>query len=300
LEYLKKYFENIDLTISPSKYVKDLYSTVMDIKEGKIIIQEHGISIKKTKNLVPNDKKIVIAFLGVASHHKGFEDFVFLIQKSQEKKIKWLIVGYVSQEWLSYLNKNNILEKFDVELIGTYDLNSVQKVLFENKVDLIVLPSIVPETYSYTLSEAVQSNIPVIVRDIGALGNRVKSNDYGWVYDDRFELVKMVDNLCKDPKIIEDKKNYLKEKEIIDVNKMSLFYKNIYKKFAYNNNGNNKNDDIIMNRLFEKAIFIESSVEITDMGNVVIPSKKINLKMIIKNIPIVGKIALNIKKRLQT
>ncbi len=296
LECLKKYFESIDLTISPSKYVRDLYCTVMDIKKSKIIIQEHGISIKKSLNVVSNDKKIVIAFLGVASHHKGFEDFVLLIQKSREKKIKWLMVGYISQEWMSYLNNNNILEKFDVELTGTYDLNLVQKVLFENKVDLIVLPSIFPETYSYTLSEAIQSNIPVITRDIGALGDRVKSNNYGWVYNDRFELIKIVHNLCEYTKLVEDKKIYLKNKIILDVKEMALFYKKNYEKFAASNHNENYIiDPIKMNRLFEKAIFEEVEDSKEDICNIENFHNN-KFKILIKNIPILGKLALRIKK----
>lgn len=297
LEYLKKYFNSIDLIISPSKYVKDLYSTVMDIKKIKIIIQEHGISIKKTLSVIPNDKKIVIAYLGVASHHKGFEDFVLLIQKSREKKIKWLIVGYISQEWLTYLNENKILEKFDVELTGTYDLNLVQEVLFENKVDLIVLPSIFPETYSYTLSEAIQSNIPVIARDIGALGDRVKSNNYGWIYKDRLELVEIVHKLCTDIKIVKDKKIYLKDKVILGVEEMALFYKNKYEKFALSNHNDNYKIDVTkINRLFGKAAYDETNIGKEISYNTEIVQNKKNLKMIIKNIPILGKIALNIKR----
>jgi hypothetical protein len=45
--------------------------------------------------------------------------------------------------------------------------------LSEFDIDLIWLPSFAPETYSYTLSEALQSDIPIMLSDFGAHKERV-------------------------------------------------------------------------------------------------------------------------------
>ncbi len=39
-----------------------------------------------------------------------------------------------------------------------------------------------PETYSYTLSESLIAEIPVITFDLGAIAERVKAIDAGWIF----------------------------------------------------------------------------------------------------------------------
>ena len=43
------------------------------------------------------------------------------------------------------------------------------------------MPSIVPETFSYTISEAIKMGLPIVAFDIGAQGNRVKQYKLGKV-----------------------------------------------------------------------------------------------------------------------
>ena len=55
-----------------------------------------------------------------------------------------------------------------------------------------------PETYSYTLSESLISEIPVISFDLGAIAERVKKADVGWILpinstlDDIFKLISTI------------------------------------------------------------------------------------------------------------
>jgi hypothetical protein len=48
-------------------------------------------------------------------------------------------------------------------------------------VDLVLFPSAGPETFSYTLSEAWAAGQPVLVPPIGALAERVRAHDAGFV-----------------------------------------------------------------------------------------------------------------------
>jgi glycosyltransferase involved in cell wall biosynthesis len=43
------------------------------------------------------------------------------------------------------------------------------------------MPSIIPETFSYTISEAMTMGLPIVAFDIGAQGNRVKNYNLGKV-----------------------------------------------------------------------------------------------------------------------
>jgi glycosyltransferase involved in cell wall biosynthesis len=56
---------------------------------------------------------------------------------------------------------------------GNYSRTLIGQILQKEKIDVNLLLSIVPETFSYTLTESVACGVPVIAHDIGALRERV-------------------------------------------------------------------------------------------------------------------------------
>ena len=53
--------------------------------------------------------------------------------------------------------------------------------LVNYNIDLICILPVWHETFCYTLSEAVMCGIPVVVTDTGAVADRVRKYQYGWV-----------------------------------------------------------------------------------------------------------------------
>ena len=53
----------------------------------------------------------------------------------------------------------------------------------ENRIDLILIPSICPETFSYTTEESIQMGLPVAVFNVGAPAERVGKYEKGLVID---------------------------------------------------------------------------------------------------------------------
>jgi len=69
----------------------------------------------------------------------------------------------------------------DVTVVGNYETSDLPRLISEYKINVVFISSIVPETFSYTLSEAIKMKLPVICFDLGAQGNRVKNYDLGQV-----------------------------------------------------------------------------------------------------------------------
>jgi len=295
ISWTKEYFNSIDEIVSPSRYVKELYETVLDLDKNKIKVKEHGIGFQKTNNIILKEKdKFVIAFLGVASHHKGFKDFISLINENISKKIKWVIIGDVNQEWLDYINEQKIFDQnFDVEFTGYYDVNLLEKVISDKKINLVIQPSIFPETYSYTLSESIQCNIPVLARDIGALGDRVKRYGYGWVYRYYRELVSKLRWLIDNKDVVKQKSLELKDKKIGSSVAMAKWYGAEYKILARGYHYFIENYEA--NRFFENAIVEDYT---TSQNKLIsgVNNNRNRLKMIIKKTPGLGRIALKLKR----
>ncbi len=71
--------------------------------------------------------------------------------------------------------------KLGIETHGVYTPKELPKVIKSKGINVVFMASIIPETFSYTLSEAMTMKLPIVAFDIGAQGNRVKQYEFGAV-----------------------------------------------------------------------------------------------------------------------
>jgi hypothetical protein len=64
---------------------------------------------------------------------------------------------------------------------GQYDDAELLQQLTDLQPDLVWFPAQWPETYSYTLSAALQSGLPVVGPDLGAFAERLQGRAWSWV-----------------------------------------------------------------------------------------------------------------------
>lgn len=69
-------------------------------------------------------------------------------------------------------------------VIGKYNREELPEILEKNEIDIIFIPSVWPETFSYTTAEAIIMNIPVACFNLGAPAERVKKYDKGLVINE--------------------------------------------------------------------------------------------------------------------
>ncbi len=60
---------------------------------------------------------------------------------------------------------------------GSYEPGELPRLIGIERPDVLWLPSQVPETYSFTLTAALASGLPIVASDIGALRDRLQNND---------------------------------------------------------------------------------------------------------------------------
>ena len=107
------------------------------------------------------------------------------------------------------------------------------ELLKEHEIDVIGILSIWPETYSYTLTEALLNGIPVIVTDIGALGRRTKELECGWLVSPEHvkdDFVKIIKDLLKDRTQLERYKEKIDSLQLPTIAQMSEKYEQMYEK----------------------------------------------------------------------
>lgn len=69
----------------------------------------------------------------------------------------------------------------EVTVWGSYTPDELPEILTYRGINVILMPSIVPETFSYTISEAMKMGLPIVAFDLGAQGSRVKQYELGKV-----------------------------------------------------------------------------------------------------------------------
>lgn len=125
-------------------------------------------------NKIP-DKIKNVAFIGGLNVHKG-SDLAKQIISNNDDNIMYHLFGTSSDK---FFLKNYRNYKYH----GEYHKNDLPKLLNDNHIDLVLMLSICPESFSYVLSETIYSKTPIIALDIGAVGNRVKNANVGMVLD---------------------------------------------------------------------------------------------------------------------
>ena len=65
--------------------------------------------------------------------------------------------------------------------LGQYDVKDLPSIMQKNLIDIVLIPSIGPETFSYTTEEAMSMDIPVACYNIGAPAERVKNYKNGLI-----------------------------------------------------------------------------------------------------------------------
>lgn len=91
-----------------------------------------------------------------------------------------------------------------VDVILEYERDKLASILTTIGPDFAALLSVVPETFSFTLSELQQLHIPAIATRVGSFPGRIEHAKTGWLIDaDPQALVEQVIGLCDSPDQIE-------------------------------------------------------------------------------------------------
>jgi hypothetical protein len=110
-----------------------------------------------------------VAFVGAVRTHKGALVFEEVVRRLQgERGLRWSVYGGGDPEILGRLRR---LPR--VRVRGYYRSGTLPHLLRRDGVDLALLLSIVPESYSLVLDECLAAGVPVLAFDLGAVGERL-------------------------------------------------------------------------------------------------------------------------------
>ena len=211
--------------IVPSKSAGEIINNCYPDLKDQLVVIEHGQEAVKTKKLVNSKKKkFCVAFLGAINAAKGFRLASELI-KNGSNEIEWYLFGYFEKN-MPHLNK-----KKNFHNIGPYQREELPGLVKRYGIDLICILPIWPETFCYTLSEAILAGVPVLVTDIGAVGERVKEMGCGWIVPYQAEcdeVLLCIQNISMDCEDYEEKMQNVNHMNLKTCERMCAEYRSMY------------------------------------------------------------------------
>ena len=150
----------------------EILKKVLVFDENKIRCTPHSDDYFIFNGSIPLSLSLHIGVLGTLTTVKGAAVVNTLSQyiKEQGEEIPITVVG-----------RSLVPTIPAIKVLGPYENNTLPEIIIKNGINVILMPTIVPETFSYTISEAIKMKLPIVAFDIGAQGQRVKQYDLGKV-----------------------------------------------------------------------------------------------------------------------
>jgi glycosyltransferase involved in cell wall biosynthesis len=162
--------------VFPSVAAQHLFEEYFPETMGKAVVIMHGDSLPEGAGIQYErgaESDLRVGVIGSLWKHKGRDLVEYIVEHNADDGIVFVHFG------------DHSISSDKMTKLGRYSQGRIVSLLQEQRIDVILILSTWPETFSYTLSEAIKAEIPAIVTNLGATRERVEALGIGWVVDYR-------------------------------------------------------------------------------------------------------------------
>ncbi|WP_201830598.1 hypothetical protein [Microvirga zambiensis] len=129
-----------------------------------------------------------VAIVGGINPHKGSKLILECARYAayHQLPIEFVVIGYIGGYSISKNRADK--ERPNLTVTGRYADVDLQNLLHEQAPDIAWLPSVGPETFSYTLSSLIEAKLFPVVFDLGAPAQRLKDLNWGSIMPAEYML----------------------------------------------------------------------------------------------------------------
>ena len=117
-----------------------------------------------------------VAVIGVLANQKGAVTVMTVASAADPAELSIHVIGYAEQELPEPLAAR-------ITMTGEYAEAELPALLAKVKPHVVWFPAQWPETYSYTLSAAIDAGLPIVATRIGAFPERLEGRPLTWLVD---------------------------------------------------------------------------------------------------------------------
>ncbi len=124
----------------------------------------------------PFGRPLTVAVIGAIGDAKGYEVLLAAARDAAWRKLemRFVLFGYSRDD-------RRLLDTGRVFVTGPYEEHELPKLIARERPDFAFLPSVWPETWCFTLSEAWRAGLAVAAFDLGAQAARIRATGRGWL-----------------------------------------------------------------------------------------------------------------------
>lgn len=177
-----------DTIVFPSEHSKNLHLAYGVKKEKAKVIPPFLDYTERThvdsfvKNFKSNGKRVIL-YVGKTEEEKGIRILLLSLREVLKSNKKWILLvaghGRSFEEMKDLARELKIYKH--VKFLGGVPHSDIFS--YYNISDIVVIPSIVPETFSIALTEASLSKKILICSKIGALEERIRDGENGFLVE---------------------------------------------------------------------------------------------------------------------
>jgi hypothetical protein len=123
-----------------------------------------------------NSGRLRVALLGVLANHKGAVAVMSVASTADAASLSLHLIGYAEQPLPEPLARR-------IAMTGKYADGELPALLAKVKPHVVWFPAQGPESYSYTLSAAIDAGLPIVATRIGAFPERLAGRPSTWLVD---------------------------------------------------------------------------------------------------------------------
>lgn len=117
-----------------------------------------------------------IAIIGVLANQKGAASVLSVAAASDAAALSLHLIGHAEQSLPAGLADR-------IEMTGAYEEAELPGLLAKARPHVVWFPAQWPETYSYTLTAAIDAGLPIVATRIGAFAERLEGRPLTWMVD---------------------------------------------------------------------------------------------------------------------
>ena len=115
-------------------------------------------------------ERVRVAVIGAIGVHKGYQVLLECAKDAADRglNLDFVVIGYTSDD-------DALLGTGRVFVSGPYEEDEIDALLEREQCHVALFPSVVPETWCYTLTHAIRWALPIVAFDLGAIGERLRT-----------------------------------------------------------------------------------------------------------------------------
>lgn len=153
---------------------KDLFIHYFPDFKDKVKVTPHSLEYIKYSEIEKLPSELNIGIFGAIENvDKGCFPVRDFLKYAADKNLQININGSLRKDCCIYAD--------NIHYHGKYSADAIRQILIEQKISVVLFPSVWPETFSYLVSELIAAGIPLACFNLGAQAEKVFAYKYGQI-----------------------------------------------------------------------------------------------------------------------